>query len=185
LNKFWMRSLLFLWLLTGPVQAAEPEGLSEHVRNSLSSQLLGHWQISDQSLDANGDWQPGPVADWHFYPILNGHAIQDDWISPPASEAEPANGRQYGTNIRIYNPQQQRWELAWASVKGQQIDTFEATEQQGRIVMTGEFNGRSSRITFFAITAASFHWKLEFENPEDSSWQEVYRIQGQRLITTP
>lgn len=185
MNKTGLMMVLVGSLLAGGVQAAESVKLSEQIQSSLFSQLLGHWQISDQSLDANGQWQPGPGADWHFYPILNGQAIQDDWVSPPAGEAEPAGGRQYGTNIRIFNPGKQRWEMAWASVKGQQIDTFYATEQQGQVVMTGQFNGRSSRITFFDIGPEAFHWKLEFNDPEDSSWQEVYRIQGRKLVTAP
>ncbi len=156
--------------------------LSEQLENSLMKKLLGHWQIADSSIDAAGQWQDGPGASWHFYPILNGHAVQDDWVSPPLTQAAPAAGRQYGTNIRIFNPKKNQWEMAWASVKGQQVDTFVATENEQQIVMTGLFSGRQSRITFYDIKADSFAWKLEFQQADDTStWSEVYRIKGKRL----
>ncbi len=38
--------------------------------------------------------------------------------------------------------------MAWASVKGQKVDTFTAVEQDRQIIMSGLFNGQNSRITF-------------------------------------
>lgn len=93
---------------------------------------------------------------------------------------EPKGGRQFGTNIRIFNPAEQRWEMAWASSKGQKVDTFTATENDGQIIMTGQFNGNTSRITFFDFKADSFDWKLEYQ-PADKTWLEVYRIKGVRV----
>ena len=55
----------------------------------LFSSLIGEWAIEDFSLSNNGDWQPAGGADWNFYPILNGAAIQDDWISPSMDKPEP------------------------------------------------------------------------------------------------
>jgi hypothetical protein len=174
-----------LWCCAQALAGNNSPALSEQLSASLFSQLIGDWQITDQSLDQQGQWQPGPGASWVFYPVLNGHAIQDDWISPPTDQPAPDSGRQYGTNIRIYNPREQRWEMAWMSVKGQQVDTFYATEDERHIIMTGQFNGRSSRITLYEITAVSFQWKLEFHDEADDSWLEVYRIQGQRSVKAP
>ncbi len=169
-----------------PAYAVEqPVELTDQLNNSLFRQLLGHWQIKDQTRDASGQWLSGPGASWHFYPIFNGHAIQDEWVSPPINQPAPEKGRQYGTNIRIYNFGEHRWEMAWMSVKGQQIDTFQATEHDQQIVMTGLFNGQPSRITFFAIKAQSFQWKLEYRNQATEQWQEVYRIQGIRAVKAP
>lgn len=153
--------------------------LSDQLKDSVMSKLIGHWQIEDSSLNQQGEWQVGAGASWHFYPILNGHAIQDDWIAPALDQPEPATGRQYGTNIRIYNPKEGRWEMAWASVKGQKVDTFTAVEKDRQIIMSGLFNGQNSRITFFNIQKSSFDWKLELEQA-NKSWTEVYRIKGKR-----
>jgi len=70
--------------------------------------------------------------------------------------------------------------MAWASVKGQQVDTFVATETADAIIMTGLFNGQNSRITFYDIKDTRFSWKLEFETAPEM-WQEVYRIHGTRI----
>jgi len=143
--------------------------------------LLGAWDIKDYSLDKNGKWQQGVGADWNWYTILDGHAIQDDWIQPPVSVKVDNGKRQYGTNIRIYNPKKQQWEMAWASNGGKKIDTFVATKQGDNIVMTGLFNGFNSRITFFNMKINSFDWKLEYQSKIDATiWNEVYRIKGSR-----
>ncbi|MGJ8663725.1 MAG: hypothetical protein ACSHWU_08740 [Marinicella sp.] len=157
--------------------------LSEQLNNSEMKKLLGHWHIEDSSMNVEGQWQQGAGASWHFYPILNGHAVQDDWIAPPLNQPEPEGGRQFGTNIRIYNPNENRWEMAWASIKGQKVDTFNAIEADGKIIMTGDFNGRPSRITFYDIQTNSFSWKLEFQQADDTNaWTEVYRIKGKRSV---
>ena len=182
LMKLLRRSVVAWFLLIGSIAVASQYhlgSLSLALEQSLMRQLLGHWQIADSSLDAEGKWLPGPGADWHFYPILNGHAVQDDWTAPPLSQPAPASGRQYGTNIRIYNTKKSQWEMAWASSKGQQVDTFVATETDTAIIMTGLFNGQHSKITFYDIKANSFLWKLEYQQ-SDNSWQAVYRIKASR-----
>lgn len=142
--------------------------------------LLGSWQITDYQLQNNGDWKEGPGADWHWYSILDGFAIQDDWIAPPKALDIPESERQYGTNIRIFNPARQQWEMAWMSKKGQQLNTFTAVEKKGNLVMEGQFSGNNSRITFFNITETTFQWKMEFLQGE--TWQEVYRISAIKQI---
>ena len=160
---------------------AEAGQLSAQIENSLLKKLLGNWEISDSSLDPQGQWQPGQGASWHFYPILNGHAIQDDWVAPALSQAEPDSGRQYGTNIRIYNPKRNQWDMAWASIKGQKVDTFTAVEKAASIIMSGQFNEATARITFFNLKAHSFEWKLELKQANET-WLEVYRLSAKRRV---
>jgi hypothetical protein len=160
---------------------AEVGLLSKQLNNSLMKNLLGKWEITDSSLNQQGQWQAGNGASWHFYTILNGYAVQDDWVAPALDKPEPEAGRQYGTNIRIFNPKENRWEMAWASVKGQKVDTFTAIEQDGAIIMSGQFNGNTSRITFYDIQSNSFAWKLEMQQANET-WLEVYRIKGKRKI---
>ncbi len=173
----WMLMICFVCAASH----AEEGLLSPQLENSVMKKLLGRWDIADQSLGQDGQWQAGQGASWHFYTILNGHAVQDDWISPPLHVKAPEGGRQYGTNIRIFNPNKDQWEMAWASVKGQKVDTFIATETADRIIMTGLFNGQQSRITFYDIQTHSFAWKLELKQADDS-WFEVYRIKANRAV---
>jgi hypothetical protein len=143
--------------------------------------LLGNWKITDFSLDREGKWQAGSGADWNWYTILNGHAIQDDWIQPSLDQEIEAGKRQYGTNIRIYNSKNNKWNQIWTSIGNRKFDQFTANEKSGAIVMRGFYAGNESRITFFNMQANSFDWKMEFQSKEDKSiWKEVYRIQGKR-----
>ena len=142
-------------------------------------QLVGNWRIRDYGLDAEGNWQEGNGADWNFYWILDGTAIQDDWIAPSLDTEAPPQGRQYGTNIRIYNPAEKRWEMAWMANTGAKVDTFTAVMEDGALVMRGDYTGKPTRIQFFDITAQRFSWKMEQQT--DSEWKTVYRIEAIRV----
>lgn len=150
-------------------------------QTSQFGQLVGDWKIKDYAPTPQGNWIEGSGANWNFYWILGGTAIQDNWISPSLDKPEPEKGRQYGTNIRIYNPEQNQWEMAWASNSGAKIDTFSAKEKNNKLIMRGLFNGHDSKITFFDITASRFSWKLEQKNSNEGKWSEVYRIEAFRI----
>lgn len=144
-------------------------------------QLVGQWNIRDETKQPDGTWQPGPGAVWNWYYVLNGYAVQDDWIAPIPNAADGTPSVQYGTNLRIYNPQANQWEMAWTSNTGPNVTTFTATQESESLVMRGIYAaGRPNRITFFDITETTFEWKLEIQQP-DESWNEVYRIHATRL----
>lgn len=150
-------------------------------QTSQFGRLVGNWQIKDSFIDAKGNWQPGAGAQWRFYWILGGSAIQDDWISPAPDKPAPKAGRQYGTNIRIYNPKLNHWEMAWAANNGGKVDTFIATAKGDDVVMTGNFNGNDTQITFYAIKASQFSWKMEQKDKTTNQYKEVYRIEAKRI----
>jgi hypothetical protein len=150
------------------------------IENSLFNSLIGNWRIEDETLSANGQWLAGQGADWNWYKILDGNAIQDDWIAPSMSTKVEKGKRQFGTNIRIYNPEKGLWEMAWIASTGKKLDTFTAVEDSEKIVMSGFYAGADSKITFFNINNKSFEWKLELQQA-DKSWLEVYRIKGSKI----
>ncbi|MCJ8268158.1 MAG: hypothetical protein MJK04_02035 [Psychrosphaera sp.] len=143
--------------------------------------LIGNWKIDDYFLNKEGKWVFAGGAQWKFYWILGGTAIQDDWIAPAPDKPAPKAGRQYGTNIRIFNPKLKRWEMAWASNTGGKIDTFNAVAQGESVVMSGFFNGADSRITFYDIKKDRFSWKLEQQIKDSGKFKEIYRIKGSRI----
>jgi hypothetical protein len=166
-------------------------GTAENIKSEINplapketqqfASLMGNWRITDSSLNKDGKWIAGSGADWNWYTILNGHAIQDDWIQPPLSKKVPVGKRQFGTNIRIYNPKEKRWEMAWASNAGKKIDTFKAKASEGRVVMRGLYAGNETRITFFNMKPKTFDWKMEVQSKTDKTkWKEVYRIHGEK-----
>ena len=143
--------------------------------------LVGNWLIKDQSIDKKGAWQQGSGANWNFYWILGGSAIQDDWISPSMDKPTPKGGRQYGTNIRIYNPKSKLWEMAWTSNTGQKVDTFEAVGSDSSIVMNGDYNGAPTRITFFDISEKRFSWKMDKQDKQSKQWSTIYKIEAYKI----
>jgi hypothetical protein len=143
--------------------------------------LVGKWEIKDSSLGKDSKWQAGPGANWNFYWILGGSAIQDDWISPGYKTPAPAKGRQYGTNIRIFNPKTDQWEMAWAANTGKKIDTFKATSDEKSMIMNGVYYDQPTRITFYDISDSRFSWKMEKQDAKSKHWQAVYKIEGYKI----
>ncbi len=158
---------------TSPNPKAPPE-------TAQFGRLVGSWDIADETLGTDGEWTQGQGAEWHWYYALDGWAIQDDWIAPALSVEVPDSAqRQFGTNLRIYNPKEARWELAWTNNLGPTIAEFTAHAVDSSLVMESKGSGPVSRITFFAMTDSTFEWKME-RQLSDTNWTEVYRIHGRR-----
>ncbi|MCW8876538.1 MAG: hypothetical protein OQJ89_01680 [Kangiellaceae bacterium] len=179
-----LTSLLLLFVM-GLLNKANAYADKSNPLGSFKS-LIGEWSIKDFSLSKEGKWQPAGGADWNFYPILNGAAIQDDWISPAMDKPAPKSGRQLGTNIRIFNQKTNEWQMAWIANTGQKVETFKAIELDGKIVMLGKYQGNDTRITFFDITESTFSWTMEVSSKSGSdekvqpSWKVVYKIEASK-----
>ena len=146
--------------------------------------LIGRWSTREEGLRADGSgWDPSKGADWDFFWTFDGWGIQDNYTSPPKSEAvEDESKRQRGTNLRIYDPTQKQWVMTWLTPGSKQPQSFTASSDGHTIVMLGDQpnpQGYHTRITFFDIAADSFEWKLEWSK-DQQQWREVYRIHGTR-----
>ncbi len=192
MHFFRLFILLFISSVYAPMSLAEAKQVDIEIkRQSMAAttdkrtlhfgRLVGQWEIKDQSLSKAGKWQAGPGANWNFYWILGGSAIQDDWISPGYNTPAPKQGRQFGTNIRIFNPNTSKWEMAWTSNTGKKVDTFEAVSTEESMVMQGIYNNQPTRITFYNITNQRFSWKMEKQNSDTKAWQAVYKIEAYKL----
>lgn len=145
-------------------------------------QLVGRWSTTEEGLRPDGSgWDPSKGADWDFFWAFDGWGIQDNYTSPPLSEAlDDESTRQRGVNLRIYDPSNKQWILTWLTVASTKPQNFTATSTADEIVMSAaELNpqGFHTRVTFFAMTETSFEWKLEWSKDQES-WTEVYRIHG-------
>ena len=77
---------------------------------AMLGQLIGTWDIDQSIINKDGTWgERKRHAIWKWYYILDGHAIQDDWILVDSLKNQHAAG----TNIRIYNPEEKQWYMAW------------------------------------------------------------------------
>lgn len=142
-------------------------------------QLIGHWRAEQTIRNRDGSWSDKKThAEWRWYYILEGHAIQDDWISLSKDEDSGQTAASVvGTNIRIYNPKEQQWVMAWIDKNSRRLATFTAVFENENIIMTGTDNqGRLGRNTFHNITENSFDWKKEWTSDNGETWFEVARI---------
>jgi hypothetical protein len=145
-------------------------------------QLAGRWAVRMEIRDGQGKWHVQDThREWHWYYILDGHAIQDDLVT---IEKADRNDPQItvGTNIRIYNEEEQLWHMAWIHSGRQRLATFTATNQDDRVVMQGmNDQGREVRNTFFDIRPDSFEWEQRWTFDAGESWVAVARIHATRI----
>ena len=142
--------------------------------------LLGKWACKSAQRQPDGTFTEGPKeSTWTWFYTLDGTAIQDVW--------EGAAGG-IGTNLRVYDKDQAKWFIVWATTSQRDISQFTAVGAGADIVMTGEqparapFPAHQARITFHDISAENFSWKYEATAPGGgTTWQEVSRISCRRL----
>ncbi len=136
--------------------------------------LIGTWDATQSIRNRDGSWTVQKKQyKWKFYPILEGEAVQDDWIVVDSTGRELTTG----TNIRISNSEENRWYMAWIDKTHRRLATFTAVYENGKIIMDGtNAQGRHIHNTFYNISEKSFEWKQEWTFDEGKSWVEVARI---------
>ncbi len=136
---------------------------------------LGDWNIQDWQLSQDGKtWTEGKGARWNFVCIGNGLAVQDYWMP---------NGGGVGTNLRLYDPKKESWEITWSATGAPGMTHITAKEDEnGNIVMhyVSPKPTPARRITFLPPTADGWDWKLEFSTDGEQTWFEVYKIKATR-----
>jgi hypothetical protein len=193
--------ILILALVAAPGQAQEPEAPKEGEpaasfdpgtphpdapeELALFGRLAGAWDAEMSIIQDDGTFPETPTsALWTFRYILDGHAVQDHWTSPAPDDPVGDDPRQFGTGLRVYNPAEDHWEMAWISTSQPFVTTFEAHPHgDGGIVMMGEHpTGHPSRTTFYEVKDDSFSWKLELQGlgEDPDAWIEVARIRAVR-----
>ncbi len=163
-------------LTAATINPAAPDQVKQY------GQLQGSWRCKSLNLTQDGTWQEAPGDNiWSWYYVLDGYAVQDVWQGSQGG---------MGTNLRTYDAEQDKWYMVWATTQQARFDEFEATFEDGKIIMTGDrwaraaFPAHKSRITFHNITAQHFDWKSEWSPPNDGeNWTESSRLSCDRLET--
>ena len=147
---------------------------------AVLGQLVGTWDIDQLIINKDGNWgERKRHAIWKWYYILDGHAIQDDWILVDSLN----NQHVAGTNIRIYNPEEKQWYMAWIDKTVRRLATFTATNDSGTVVMDGH-NAKGQRIKniFYNIKKNEFDWRQDWTFDDGKSWITVTKIHGTRIL---
>jgi len=160
--------------------------LLDHPSACLNGQVaqfgryVGDWDIAQQTVSADGKtWTKGNGARWKFVCIGGGKAVQDYWIpNHPNGDAFLAG---FGSNFRVYDPQNDKWDTVWAGPGGPSFTHISGRQNaEGNIVMhwVSPVQDPRRRITFFAPTADGWNWLLEMSYDEGATWQSVYKIEA-------
>jgi len=141
---------------------------------------IGDWDIADEGLSREDGktWSPGNGARWNFTCVGNGIAVQDFWM-PNGPKGSPPPG--VGTNLRIYNPATESWQIAWTATNSPGLGEITAKmNEAGEIIMHWKKPpaGGPRRITFFPPTAEGWNWKMEMTRDEGQTWFAVYRMKA-------
>ena len=138
---------------------------------------LGDWDIADEGLQQDGKtWAPGNGARWNFTCVGNGIAVQDFWM-PNGAEGSPPPG--VGTNLRIYDPEKEQWEVTWTATRAPGQTHIRAKQEADGSVMMHYVSPEQNpprRIIFFPPTEEGWNWVMELSFDNEKSWTPVYKI---------
>jgi hypothetical protein len=139
----------------------------------LFGQFVGSWDIDWRGLDGEGRWREAR-GEWHFAWVLQGRAVQDVWIVPSREERErheSADG-EYGTTIRVYDPDEDVWNVTWNGPAFATARFFVARQEGDEIVMRGaDSQGRPTNWIFFEVSQPSFRWRNIKSQDGGTSWE--------------
>ncbi|HJQ26928.1 MAG TPA: hypothetical protein VKA60_23645 [Blastocatellia bacterium] len=139
----------------------------------LFGQFVGDWEADFTVYGTDGSKQT-EKAEWHFGWVLGGRAVQDVFIVPRRSERgkTSAVASDYGTVLRIYDPNIDAWRVVWASPVTGDLFTFIARPVGEEIVLEGhDPDGSPMRWIFSQITPDAFHWRRVFSADGGKTWQ--------------
>lgn len=134
--------------------------------------LVGEWECKTKFMKPDGSGYQQGRATWTGYFILDGWAIQDDWVGygPDGKEG-------HGTNLRSFNPRTGKWDNRWLPAGSLQWAYFEAEQRGDTLVMTGgegtdprgEYVDRN---VFYDVSPHGFRWRKDRSYDGGETWIE-------------
>jgi hypothetical protein len=140
----------------------------------LYGQFVGAWDGTVIVHRADGE-RFESSCEVHFGWVLEGGAIQDVWIVPSRTGRDPGEpDRMYGTTLRIYNPQQDHWQIIFADPVRQAYNQMTGRQVGPDIVQ--EYRDAAGAICqwcFTEIEDNSLHWIGRESTDERKTWRLV------------
>jgi hypothetical protein len=138
----------------------------------LYGQFVGAWDGNLTRYGASGE-RFDQSAEVHFGWTLEGRAIQDVWIVPSRiGRAAGEPDKMYGTTLRVYDPQNDHWEITFIDPVRQTHDRMTGRPVGSDIIQEyRKADGTICQWCFFEITANSFHWVGRESTDERTTWR--------------
>jgi hypothetical protein len=143
--------------------------------------LVGAWEL--EIIHYMTDVKSlGLKADVTCARILEGHAIQDTWISRPHGCEPDGIPRMCGTTLRVWNPATKTWRVTWTNVLSGARNELVARRVGNDIVQIGTHaDGTPIRWLFSDLTNDSFHWTGEALGSDGSTWTLQGEFHARRI----
>ena len=136
--------------------------------------LIGSWKLNytDRNISCS------VKGEWHFSWVLEGMAIQDVIVLPSRDTKTeiPHPLTEYGTTLRVYNPNTHAWDIAYCYTG--EIIRLEARKQDDMIVLTN-IDDNKKKWVFVKIEENTFHWQ-NITIKEDGEWHINADIYAER-----
>lgn len=143
--------------------------------NAQFGRYLGDWTMTSTTLSREDGktWLDGGKARWNFSCVGNGVAVQDFWM--------PESGGS-GTNLRMYNPKSESWDIAWTSTGTPGLSHINAKQDEsGNIIMkyVSPIPTPLRRITFFSPDDTGWDWHLAMSTDGGENWTTVVKMRAE------
>lgn len=143
--------------------------------NLQFGRYLGDWNMTSTTLSRTDGktWKETGKARWNFTCVGDGVAIQDFWM--------PEAGG-YGTNLRMYNPESESWDIAWTSTGTPGMSHINAKQDDaGNIIMhyVNPIPNPLRRITFFTPDDTGWDWHMAMSMDGSENWTTVSKMRAE------
>jgi hypothetical protein len=149
----------------------------------LFGRFVGSWDVEAEYFHHDGRKAHERNGEWHFGWVLEGRAIQDVLFGPPLEERRRtgAPADEYGTTIRLYDPQSGTWHMSWyPSVSRNVVHLVARRDGEGILIEGTEDDGTLDRWTFTDIAPDSFTWSGYESKDGGATWPLVELMRCRR-----
>ena len=179
-------SIVLFTLITHLIYAQESVGLISEAPDSISDKiaqwgkLVGNWDIVVDMLDEEGNVAQSFDAEWNWFYIMNGLAIQDVFILPRRAENIDPSNYFIGTGIRVYDDKNKKWQTTWIDTSTKKIEMREAASSDKEIIIIQDSeDGSKLKYTYYDMNDNTFRWKQESMN-NSGGWKVTQTVVAKR-----
>ncbi len=118
---------------------------------------------------------------WTFSRTLEGRAIQDTFVTSKINTVTGELEREYGTTIRIYNPQNKNWDVFYGCT-GEAVQLVARKEDDEIVITCLTPVGFQMKWIFFDIKEDTFKWENIRSTDNGITWDIKARAENIRRI---